>query len=94
MVLRSSSVMVRLTVLMALFWSTDWMCMVTIWLESMSRKSFKSWSLMSDAVMLRKLAAQKMPPIWNVREFLKAKAVGAMASFTDSPLFTRSFQSK
>ena len=22
--------------------STDWMCMVTIWLESMSRKSFKS----------------------------------------------------
>ena len=32
--------MVRLMVLMALFWSTDWMCMVTIWLESMSRKSF------------------------------------------------------
>ena len=56
--LRSSSVMVRLTVLMALFWSTDWMCMVTIWLESISRKSFSSWSLMSDAVMLRKLAAQ------------------------------------
>ena len=26
----------------ALFWSTDWMCMVTIWLESISRKSFKS----------------------------------------------------
>ena len=36
--------MVRLTVLMALFWSTDWMCMVTIWLESISRKSFRSWS--------------------------------------------------
>jgi len=35
-----------------------------------------------------------MPPIWNVREFLKAKAVGAMASFTERPLFTRSFQSK
>ena len=50
--------MVRLTVLMALFWSTDWMCMVTIWDESISRKSFKSWSLMSEAVMLRKLAAQ------------------------------------
>ena len=31
---------------------------VTIWLESISRKSFSSWSLMSDAVMLRKLAAQ------------------------------------
>ena len=29
--LRSSSVMVRFTVLMARFWSTDWMCMVTIW---------------------------------------------------------------
>ena len=86
--------MVRLTVLMALFWSTDWMCMVTIWDESISRKSFKSWSLMSDAAMLKKLAAQKMPPIWNVREFLKAKAVGAMASFTERPLFTRSFQSK
>ena len=86
--------MVRLTVLMARFWSTDWMCMVTIWDESMSRKSFKSWSLMSDAMMLRKLAAQKMPPIWKVRLFLKAKAVGAMASFTESPLFTRSFQSK
>ena len=53
-------ILVRFTVLMALFWSTDWMCMVTIWLESMSRKSFKSWSLMSDAVMLRKLAAQKL----------------------------------
>ena len=50
-------------VLMALFWSTDWMCMVTIWLESMSRKSFKSWSLRSDAVMDRKLTAPKMPPI-------------------------------
>ena len=74
--------------------TTDWMCMVTIWDESMSRKSFKSWSLMSDAVMLRKLAAQKMPPIWKVRLFLKAKAVGAMASFVESPLFTRSFQSK
>ena len=68
--------------------------MVTIWDESMSRKSFKSWSLMSDAVMLRKLAAQKMPPIWKVRLFLNAKAVGAMASFTESPLFTRSFQSR
>ena len=34
MVLRSSSVIVRLTVLMARFWSTDWMCLVTIWLES------------------------------------------------------------
>ena len=86
--------MVRLTVLMARFWSTDWMCMVTICEESISRKSFKSWSLMSDAVMLRKLAAQKIPPIWNVREFLKAKAVGAMASFTERPLFTRPFQSK
>ena len=68
--------------------------MVTIWDESMSRKSFSNWSLRSEAVIFRKLAAQKMPPIWNVREFLKAKAVGAMASFTESPLFTRSFQSK
>jgi len=68
--------------------------MVTIWDESMSRKSFKSWSLMSDAVMLRKLAAQKIPPIWKVRLFLNAKAVGAMVSFTERPLFTRSFQSK
>lgn len=38
--------------------------------------------------------AQKIPPIWKVRLFLKAKAVGAMASFAESPLFTRSFQSK
>ena len=59
----SSSVIVCLMVLMALFWSTDWMCMVTIWLESMSRKSFKSWSLRSEAVIFRKLTAPKMPPI-------------------------------
>ena len=52
-----------LMVLMALFWSTDWMCMVTIWDESMSRKSFSNWSLRSEAVMFRKLTAPKMPPI-------------------------------
>ena len=50
---RSSSVMVCLMVLMASVWSTDWMCIVTIWLESMSRKSFKSWSERSGAVMAR-----------------------------------------
>ena len=50
--------MVRFTVLMALFWSTEWMCMVTIWLDSIPKKSFSSWSLRSDAVMDKKLMAR------------------------------------
>ena len=50
---RSSSVIVCLTVLIASVWSTDWMCMVMISLDSMSRKSFKSWSERSDAVIAR-----------------------------------------
>ena len=54
---RSSSVIVCLTVLMASVWSTDWICMVTIWLESISRKSLRSWSERSDAVIARKLMA-------------------------------------
>lgn len=51
--LRSSSVMVCLICLMAVVWSTDWMCMVTISLDSISRKSFRSWSERSDAVICR-----------------------------------------
>ena len=34
----------------------------------------------------QKTGGAKMPPIWKVRLFLNAKAVGAMASFTESPL--------
>ena len=44
--------------------------------------------------MLRKLTAQKIPPIWKVRLFLNAKAVGAMASFTERPLFYEVFPVK
>ena len=49
----SSSVIVCLTVLMASVWSTDWICRVTIWLESISRKSLRSWSERSEAVIAR-----------------------------------------
>ena len=50
---RSSSVMVRLMVLMAAVWSTDWMCMVTIWLDSISRKSASIRSERSEAIICR-----------------------------------------
>ena len=92
--LRSSSVMVCFTVLMALFWSMDWMCMVTIWLESMSRMSASIRSLMSEAVMDKNDMAPYISPTWKVRRPLKAKAAGAMKSFTDSPDSTSHFHSK
>ena len=91
--LRSSSVMVRFTVLMALFWSRDWMCMVTIWLESMSSISASIRSLMSDAVMDRKDSAPYILPTWKERRPVKAKAVGAMKSFTERPDSTSHFHS-
>ena len=92
--LRSSSVIVRLMVLMALFWSTDWMCIVTISLDSISRKSFSSWSLRSEAVMERKLIAPYSDPIWNVFPPGKEKLLGAIKSFTDNPDAGSHFQSK
>ena len=58
--------------------------MVTIWLDSIPRKSFSSWSLRSEAVIARKLMAPCIPPIWQVR-VLNAKALGAMKSFADRP---------
>ena len=33
-----------------------------------------------------------MPPIWNVREFLKAKAVGAIASFTSKEAYKVNYE--
>ena len=91
---RSSSVIVRFTVLIAFVWSTDCTWIVTIWLESISRKSARTRSLRSEAVMERYDIAPYIFPIWNVRLPLNAKEVGAMKSFTDRPEDTSHFQSK
>ena len=91
--LRSSSVMVRLIVLMASFWSTDCRCIVTICVDSILRKSANILSLISDAVIAKKLMQPYIFPIRNTLPFLNSKLLGAMKSFTDKPLSTSQFQS-
>ncbi len=51
--MESRSVIFRFTVLMALTWSMDWMCMVTMRLDSMSRKSASIRSFSSGARICR-----------------------------------------
>ena len=81
-------------VLIASFWSTDWICMVTIWLDSIERKSARSLSLISDASMDKKLMHPYISPIWKYLPIGNAKLLGAIKSLTESPDPVRYFQSK
>ena len=62
------------------------MCMFTIRLLSMSRKSASIRSFSSGAKIWRKLAAPYLLPMRKERPSLNSKEVGAMKSLVDSPL--------
>ena len=80
------SVILRLTVLIALVWSTDWMCIVTIKLDSISRKSASIRSLSSGARICRNDTAPSFFPMPNSLPVRNSKELGAMKSFTERPL--------
>ena len=83
--LRSRSVIFRLTVLMALIWSTDWICRLTIRLDSMSRKSASIRSFSSGARICKKETAPYFLPIRNCLPVRNSKLDGAMKSLVDRP---------
>ena len=82
---RSRSVILRLMVLMALTWSTDWMCRFTIRLLSMSRKSASIRSFSSGARIWTKETAPNFFPMQKVLPLGKEKELGAIKSLVERP---------
>ena len=70
------------------------MCIVTTWLDSIDRKSASSLSLMSDASIERKPMLPYRSPILKYLPVGNEKLLGAIKSFTESPVPIRYFQSK
>ena len=62
------------------------MCIVTIKLDSISRKSASIRSLSSGARICKKDTAPSFLPTPNSLPFLNSKELGAIKSFTDKPL--------
>ena len=87
------SLIFRLILRIAVAWSIDWICRLTVTASSRSRNSASIRSVSSGAKICKKDMAPEYSPMRKVLPSLeKVKLVGAIKSFVERPVLARSLQ--
>ena len=87
------SLIFRLILRIAVAWSIDWICRLTVTASSRSRNSASIRSVSSGAKICKKDMAPEYSPMRKVLPSLeKVKLVGAIESFVERPVLARSLQ--